>query len=168
MYVCKNVLCIKWLISMSHKSIRQPSASQIVNRLSVLHKFIRQSQNVGLTLIQILNEVCRKFTMARSCENIQKHPSSGVLKKSCSENMHQIYRGTPMSKCWFNKVAMQLFWNHTSTWVFVSLLHVFRTPFLKNIFGRLIWIVMDVNKINVLLLVNSTVKSVWPFLGNMH
>ena len=104
-----GTLCIKWLISMSHKSIRQPSASQIVNRLSVLHKFIRQSQNVGLTLIQILIEVCRRFTMARSSENIQKHPSSGVLKKSCSENMHQIYRRTPMPKCYFNKVAMQLF-----------------------------------------------------------
>ena len=163
-----GTLCIKWLISMSHKSIRQPSPSQIVNRLSVLHKFIRLSQNVGLTLIQILIEVCRRFTMARSSENIQKHPSSGVLKKSCSENMHQIYRRTPMPKCYFNKVAMQLFWNHTLTWVFVRLLHVFRTPFLKNIFGRLIWIVMDVNKINVLLLDNSTLKRVWPFLDNIH
>ena len=39
--------------------------------------------------------------------NIQKQPSRGVLRKSCSENMQQIYRRTPMSKCDFNKVAKQ-------------------------------------------------------------
>ena len=32
--------------------------------------------------------------------------------------MQQIYRRTPMSKCDFNKVAKQLYWNLTSTWVF--------------------------------------------------
>ena len=39
----------------------------------------------------------------------QKHPSRGVLKKMCPENMQQIYRGTPMPKCDFNKVAEQLY-----------------------------------------------------------
>ena len=29
----------------------------------------------------------------------QKQPSRGVLRKSCSRNMQQIYRGTPMVKC---------------------------------------------------------------------
>ena len=33
----------------------------------------------------------------------QKQPSRGVLNKSCSENMQQIYRRTPMLKCDFNK-----------------------------------------------------------------
>ena len=42
----------------------------------------------------------------------------GVLKKRCSENMQKIYRRTPMPKCNFNKVALQLYWNHTSAWVF--------------------------------------------------
>ena len=32
--------------------------------------------------------------------------------------MQQIYRRTPMPKCNFNKVAKQLYWNHTSAWVF--------------------------------------------------
>ena len=32
-----------------------------------------------------------------------------------SENMQQIYSRTPMPKCDFNKVAKQLYWNHTST-----------------------------------------------------
>ena len=34
----------------------------------------------------------------------QKQPSRGVLRKRCSENMQQIYRRTPMSKCEFNKL----------------------------------------------------------------
>ena len=37
---------------------------------------------------------------------LQKQPSRGVLRKRCSENMHQIYRRKPMSKCDFNKVAL--------------------------------------------------------------
>ena len=47
-----------------------------------------------------------------------KQPFRGVLKKMCSENMQQIYTRTPMPKYHFNKVAKQLYWNHTSAWVF--------------------------------------------------
>ena len=39
----------------------------------------------------------------------RKQPFIGVLKKSCSENMQQIYRRAPMPKCDFNKVAKQLY-----------------------------------------------------------
>ena len=49
---------------------------------------------------------------------LQKQPPRGELKKRCSENMQQIYRRTPMSKYDFNKVALQLYWNRTSAWVF--------------------------------------------------
>ena len=49
---------------------------------------------------------------------LRKQPPRGVLKKRCPENMQQIYRRTPMSKCDFNKVAKQLYWNRTSAWVF--------------------------------------------------
>ena len=67
---------------------------------------------------------------------LQKHPSRDVLKKSCSENMQQIYKRTPMPKCDFNKVTLQLYWNRTSAWVFpVNLLHIFRTSFPKNTSG---------------------------------
>ena len=48
----------------------------------------------------------------------QKQSPRGVLEKRCSENMPQIYRRTPISKCDFNKVAKQLYWYHTSAWVF--------------------------------------------------
>ena len=36
-------------------------------------------------------------------------PSRGILSKTRSENMQQIYRGAPMSKYDFNKAAKQLF-----------------------------------------------------------
>ena len=48
----------------------------------------------------------------------QKQPSIDVLIKSCSENMPQTYRRTLISKYDFSKVAKQLYWNHTSVWLF--------------------------------------------------
>ena len=33
------------------------------------------------------------------CFHLQKQPSRSALSKKCSENMQQIYRGTPMPKC---------------------------------------------------------------------
>ena len=44
-----------------------------------------------------------------SVKTIQKQPPRGVSRKRRSENMQQIYRRTPMSKCDFNKVAKQLY-----------------------------------------------------------
>ena len=38
-------------------------------------------------------------------KHLQRQPSWGVLLKSCSENMQQLYRRTSMRKCDFNKVA---------------------------------------------------------------
>ena len=62
--------------------------------------------------------------------------------KRCSENMQQIYRRTPFPKCNFNKVALELYLNHNSTWVFSCEFAVcFRTPFLKNSSGRLLLVI---------------------------
>ena len=49
---------------------------------------------------------------------MHKQPAISVLMKKCSENMQQIYRGTPMPKCDFNKVEKELYRNHTSSWGF--------------------------------------------------
>ena len=71
--------------------------------------------------------------------NEQKQPSRDVLRKRCSRNMQQIYRRTPMSKCDFNKIAKQLYWNHTSAYVFsCKFATYFRTTFLRNTSGRLL------------------------------
>ena len=40
---------------------------------------------------------------------LQKQSPSGVPRKTCSENIQQIYRRTPMPKCDFNKLAKQLY-----------------------------------------------------------
>ena len=67
---------------------------------------------------------------------LQKQPPRGVPTKRCSENMQQIYR-TPMSKCDFNKAAKQLYWNHTSAWVFSC---KFATYFQNTCGQLLLWL----------------------------
>ena len=88
---------------------------------------------------------------------IQKQPSRGVLRKRCSENMQQIYRRTPcrsttsiklqqiyrrtpMVKYDFNKIALQLYWNRTSVWVFSCKFAAYlqNTFSYKNTFGQLL------------------------------
>ena len=39
----------------------------------------------------------------------KQEPSKGVLRKSCSENIKQNYRRTPMPTFDFDKVALQLY-----------------------------------------------------------
>ena len=46
--------------------------------------------------------------------NKKKQPYIGVFRKRCCENMQETYKTTPMPKCDFNKVAKQLYGNHTS------------------------------------------------------
>ena len=62
-----------------------------------------------------------------------------ALSKRCSENIQQIYRGTPMPKCDFIKVASSFIeitlWRKCST---VNLLHILRTAFSKNSTGWLL------------------------------
>ena len=65
-------------------------------------------------------------------DNLQKQPTRGVPRKRRSENMQQIYRRAPMPKCDFNKVAKQLYWNHTSAWVFSCKF----AAYLQNIFSK--------------------------------
>ena len=69
--------------------------------------------------------------------NNQKQPSRGVLRESCFQNMQQIYRRTPIPKCDFNKVAVQLIeitlrygCSH------VTFLHIFKHLFLRTPIAR--------------------------------
>ena len=48
----------------------------------------------------------------------QEQQSRGVHIKRFSKNMQQIYRMTSLPTCDFNKVAKQIYWNHTVAWVF--------------------------------------------------
>ena len=52
--------------------------------------------------------------------------------------MKQIYKKTPMPKRDFNKIALQLYWNNTSVWVFCKFAAIFRTLLPKNMYGGLL------------------------------
>ena len=52
--------------------------------------------------------VLNLYTSIRT-KGIQKQPFKGFPSKRCSENMQQIYGRTAMPKCYFNKVAKQLY-----------------------------------------------------------
>ena len=52
------------------------------------------------------------------------HEHSEAALQGCSyekvfwKYTQQTYWRTPMLKCDFNKIALQLYWNHTSAWAF--------------------------------------------------
>ena len=58
-------------------------------------------------LLQILAKPLNIVSVVLLTPN-QKLPSIGVLIKRCSENVQEVYKKTPMLKCDFNKVALQL------------------------------------------------------------
>ena len=86
----------------------------------------------------VITKLKRLYARSFSATFLRKQPSRGALKKSCSENMLQIYRRTSMPKCDFNKVDR----NKEITLRYgcspVNLLHIFRTPFFKDTSGRLL------------------------------
>ena len=83
----------------------------------------------------------RQSSSADICKDVQKQLSRGVLRKRCSENMDDIYRRTPMSKCDFNKVSLKLL-----AWVFsCNLLYIFRTTFYKTTSA---WLLLDLHNYN--------------------
>ena len=71
--------------------------------------------------------------------NHQKRPFRAVLRKSCPENIQQIYRRIPMPKCDFNKLFCNFIeitlWYGCSP---VNLLYIFRIRFSKSTFGGLL------------------------------
>ena len=76
---------------------------------------------------------------------IHKQPSSGVLRKMCSENTQQIYR-TVISICQSVisiksqiKFIEIILWHGCSP---VNLQHIFRTPFNKNTYGGLLLLLL--------------------------
>ena len=113
-------------------------------------RIVKLSIDNSVKTIRHLKFICSPFTKinpreckttARQCQTscnkqlpgdvlLKVVPFRGFLRKSCSENMQQIYRRTSMLK--------QLYWNRTSAWVFSwNFLHIFRIPFPKNTHGRM-------------------------------
>ena len=85
--------------------------------------------------------------------------SKGVIIKRCSENMQQIYRRIPKPKCDFNKVALQLYWNHSLAWVFSG---IFAEYFQHTFFCKHVWISASaINRSNSLLIVRDNISNLF-------
>ena len=87
---------------------------------------------------------------------IQKQSPIDVPGKRFSENMQQTYRRTFMPKCDFNRVALQLC-NFIEIALRqgcspINLLHIFRTPFLRNT-SR--WLLLNVGVTQKLIHIDS-------------
>ena len=63
-----------------------------------LKKTIRVLKRIGHTTADI-NAVRQTAQWVNNFCDIEKQPFRGVFSKTCSENMLQIYRRTPMAKC---------------------------------------------------------------------
>ena len=62
----------------------------------------------------------------------QKQPPRGVSMKRYSANMQQNYKRTPMPKFDYSNVALQLYWNHASEWVFCCKVHEYFQKIFSN------------------------------------
>ena len=87
-------LCKRLLLNLHQKLIGNPDLLKTYNEI-----FIEQN---GMK-----EEVMSPGKLREA--HYQKQPFRGALKKRCSENMQQIYRRTPMPKCDFKNVALQLY-----------------------------------------------------------
>ena len=119
--------------------------SQTQIRLNFTLKSFKYYRFTGFHIIEFNNRSTK--------DTLQKQPSRGVIKKSCSENMQQIYRRTPMPKCDFNKVALELYWNCTSKWVLSCKFAVsFQTLFLRTPLDCCFWYFSSFIGLSVLLM----------------
>ena len=99
-------------ISKNTYSYRTPTVAASVGFWLV--SFVRETnQIIGKSnLVYIIAAPMSRLQLQKIIiKTAQKKPSRGTLRKRCSENMQQICRRTPMPKCGFNKVALQLYWN---------------------------------------------------------
>ena len=105
--MCNNVTVISWFNNVGDKE--SASCMKIVR--NICDFCITKKLWISAVHIPSVSSNVRP-------NSTQKQPSSSVPRKRCSGNMQQIYRRTTMLKCDFNKVVLQLYWNHTSAWVF--------------------------------------------------
>ena len=122
-----------WSVKVTRFKIRKESKFLMNIFPCCAEKLVKNSQS--LQDYRILLALNKEETSQFGCYphmHMQKQPF--ILIKRCSENMQQIYRRTPMPKCDFNKVALQLYWNRTSPWLFSCKF----AAFFQNTSGRLL------------------------------
>ena len=72
------------------------------------------SRKVNLGGASLNREFIHKYNTCIYSDEKSRSSRSTLLSKTCSQEMQQIYRRTPMPKCDLNKVTKQLYRNHTS------------------------------------------------------
>ena len=82
-------------------------------------------------LFIILEDECMIFVKFCKTSRVQKQPSRTVLRKSCSQNMQQIYKRTPMPKCHCNKVT---FPKNTPGWLLLRVAFISKFMLLTFLF----------------------------------
>ena len=93
-------------------------------------QFLENMLLLRLCLFFLINKL--SFNSKMNLLDLQKQPLRVVLKKSCSENVQQIYRRTPMMR-WASLFEITL--RHGCSPV--NVLHIFRTPLPRNTSGWL-------------------------------
>ena len=121
----------------------QIPAHLVIFTNEISNKRLRFLCNKYLTTESISNYHKQKLITDSStkfyyCTYVSIRSSPPVLRKRCSENMQQIYRGTPMSKCDFSKVEITFRHECSPVCSHVNLLHIFRTTFPENSPGGLL------------------------------
>ena len=118
-----SLIIIRYIYIYNHYCYKRILKYTTNGRKNILHNlfwktFQEKSPHTGAS--KLTYNANGRFLYQKICAKkvLPNNRSRGVLRKRCSENMQQIYRRIAMSKCDFNKVALQLYWNHTSAWVF--------------------------------------------------
>ena len=117
---------------------------QIRRKLRIWSHSLKKSVMENFIFVQYLF-CCLWIRFYRPQQHLQKQLSRSVLIKTCSENMQQIYRRTPIPKCDFNEVtfSIKLLCNFIEITLRyecspVNLLHIFATSFYQNTSGELL------------------------------
>ena len=122
---CTRIVCVALVSHLCCARIARVSIVSYLCCIRVVHialvslvsgtRLVIQTRSHKITLLHVI------------AFHLLKQPTRSALTKRCSENMQQVYRRTPMSKCDFNKAATQL-----------NFPHIFRAPFYRNTSGELL------------------------------
>ena len=107
-----------------------------------LIRLVYRSLVAALHKFTSLNVILLATNVKSNIMIIKKQPTRALPRKRCSDNLQQIYRTTRMLKCYFNKVALQLYWNHTLAWVFSG---KFAAYFQNTFFKKYLWVATSNN-----------------------
>ena len=66
-------------------------------------------------ILRLTTDLNRKY---RTRSYNRSRPTEVFMQKGILKIGSKFFRRTSMAKCNFNKVALQLYWNHTLAWVF--------------------------------------------------